>query len=197
MNYELFKAINQNAGHHPFLDGLMVFFTKESFLIFALLLLAMWFFGKERSKYTTVYAIITCVAGLMINFVIGYVFYEPRPFVAHKGVHMLISHAADASFPSDHATYVFSLALAVLFRRHNKVGGLMLLIALVTGISRVYVGHHYPFDVLGSMVVSIVISSLVYKLNSQLQPIPRTIINIYNQIPLVPKNVQEENKTNF
>jgi undecaprenyl-diphosphatase len=197
MNYALFKAINQNAGHHPFLDGLMVFFSKEVFLIFALLLLVMWFFGKERSKYTVVYAVIACAAALIINFVIGHIYYEPRPFVTHKGVHLLVKHAADASFPSDHSTFAFSLTLAVLFRRHYKVGILMLVIALLTGISRVYVGNHYPFDVLGGMVVGIVISLLVYKLSSQLQPIPRVIINIYNHIPLVPKNVQEENKTNF
>jgi undecaprenyl-diphosphatase len=197
MNYALFKAINQDAGHHPFLDGLMVFFTKEAFLIFALILLAMWFFGKERSKYTVVYAVITCAVGLIINFVLGHIYYEPRPFVTHKGVHLLVSHAADASFPSDHSTFVFALAIAVLLRRHNKVGVLMLLFALLTGISRVYVGNHYPFDVLGGIVVSIIISSLVFKLSSQLQPIPRTIISIYNHIPLVPKNIQEENKTNF
>ncbi|MFE4897941.1 phosphatase PAP2 family protein [Peribacillus butanolivorans] len=51
----------------------------------------------------------------------------------------------------------FSLALAVLLR-HRKIGLGMLLLANLTGISRVYVGHHYPFDVLGSVIVGMLVS---------------------------------------
>ena len=58
MNYRLFQAINQNAGHHPFLDGLMVFVTKDALIVYALVLLLMWFFGKEKYKYTVVFAAI-------------------------------------------------------------------------------------------------------------------------------------------
>ena len=53
MNYKLFQAINKNAGHHPFLDGLMVFFTQFAFPIFALVLLLMWFLGKEKERMWT------------------------------------------------------------------------------------------------------------------------------------------------
>lgn len=195
MNYELFKAINQLAGHHPFSDGLMVFVTQKALIIYAVVLLLMWLFGKENYKYTVVYAAITGVLGLFINFVIGHIYFEPRPFVTHK-VHLLITHAADASFPSDHTTGAFSLALAVLFR-HRKIGFGMLLFAFLTGFSRIYVGHHYPFDVLGSMVVGLLISTLIYKISSILEPFPRTIVSIYNRIPFVPKNGRGENKVNF
>ncbi|MDQ0199035.1 undecaprenyl-diphosphatase [Neobacillus ginsengisoli] len=192
MNYKLFQAINQNAGHHPFLDGLMVFVTQNALIVYAIVLLLMWFVGKEKYKYTVVFAAITGALGLFINLVIGHIYYEPRPFVTHK-VHLLIQHAKDASFPSDHTTGAFSLALAVLLR-HRKIGFGMLLFAILTGISRVYVGHHYPFDVLGSIVVGLLVSTIVYNARSLLQPIPRTIINIYNQIPLVPKNGQSLSK---
>jgi undecaprenyl-diphosphatase len=188
MNYQLFEYINQNAGHHPFLDGLMVFVTNYSLIIFALVLLLIWFFGKENYKYTVVFAVVTGALGLFINFILGHIFYEPRPFVTHH-VHLLIQHAKDSSFPSDHATGAFSLALAVLLR-HRKIGVGMLLFAILTGISRVYLGHHYPFDVLGSIIVSLVSSLLVYKFSSVFEPIGRIIINLYYRIPLVPKTEQ-------
>lgn len=194
MNYKLFQAVNDFAGNHPFLDGLMVFVTERALIIYALVLLSIWFFGKEKYKYTVVYAAITGVLGLFINFVIGQIYFEPRPFVTHD-VHLLVKHAADASFPSDHTTGAFSLAIAV-FLRHRKIGGAMVLFAVLTGFSRIYVGHHYPFDVLGSIVVGLAVSILVYKLSSLLAPIPRAIIKIYNQIPLVPKNGQGENNLN-
>lgn len=193
MNYKLFQAINQNAGHHSFLDALMVFVTKDALAVFAVVLLLMWFFGKEKYKYTVVFAAITGALGLFINLILGHIYYEPRPFVTHH-VHLLIQHAKDSGFPSDHSTGAFSLALAVLWRKHRKIGFGMLLFAILTGISRVYVGHHYPFDVLASIIVSLVISSLVYAFHFVFQPIARFIINTYNRIPLVPKTEHSVSK---
>jgi undecaprenyl-diphosphatase len=189
MNYEIFQAINHNAGHQPFLDGLMVFFTQFAFPCFALVLLLMWFLGKEKEKYTVVNAVITAVIGLVINFILGHIFYENRPFVTHH-VNLLVQHVKDSSFPSDHATGTFSIALAILWRKHRKIGIGMLLFALCTGISRVYVGNHYPFDVLASIIVSLVVSGLVFAMQSVFAPIGRVVITIYNRIPLVPKNEQ-------
>jgi undecaprenyl-diphosphatase len=189
MNYEIFQAINHNAGHQPLLDGLMVFFTQFAFPFFALVLLLMWFLGKEKEKYTVVNAVITAVIGLVINFILGHIFYENRPFVTHH-VNLLVQHVKDSSFPSDHATGTFSIALAILWRKHRKIGIGMLLFALCTGISRVYVGNHYPFDVLASIIVSLVVSGLVFAMQSVFAPFGRAVITIYNRIPLVPKNEQ-------
>ncbi|HHY73456.1 MAG TPA: phosphatase PAP2 family protein [Bacillus bacterium] len=105
-----------------------------------------------------------------------------------------MTHAADASFPSDHTTGAFALALAVLFV-HRKIGLGMLLFAFLTGFSRIYVGHHYPLDILGSIVVSLVISIIVYKLSPFLEPIANAIINLYNRIPFVPKNMETTSNT--
>ena len=193
MNYEIFQAINQNAGHQPLLDGLMVFFTQFAFPLFALVLLLMWFLGKEKEKYTVVYAAITAVTALVVNMILGHIFYENRPFVTHH-VNLLVQHVKDSSFPSDHATGTFSIALAILWRKHRKIGIGMLLFAICTGISRVYVGNHYPFDVLASIIVSIVVSGLVFSLQSFFAPVGRVIISIYNRIPLMPKNKQSISK---
>jgi undecaprenyl-diphosphatase len=193
MNYKLFQDINEAAGHHPLLDGVMVFVTQNALIIYAAILLIMWFFGKDKYKNTVIFATITGVIGLLINFVIGHIYFEPRPFVSHK-VNLLTSHASDASFPSDHGTGAFSLSLAVLYR-HRKLGVGMVLFAILTGISRVYVGHHYPFDILGSIVVSAVVSFFIYKISPILHPFSKGIINFYYRIPLIAKSTQSEGKT--
>jgi undecaprenyl-diphosphatase len=195
MNYNLFKSINHLAGHHPFLDSLMASVTNYALIIFAIVLLLIWFFGNDQYKKTVVYAGITGVLGLFINFVIGHLYFEHRPFVTHH-VNLLVEHAADASFPSDHTTGAFALALSVLFV-HRKIGIGMLLFAILTGFSRIYVGHHYPFDILGSIIVSLIISTIVYKLSPNLEPIANGIINLYNRIPLVPKTSAGQNSKNL
>lgn len=190
MNYKLFQDINQTAGHHPLLDGFMVFVTHYALIIYAAVFLLMWFFGKDQYKNTVIFATITGVLGLFINFVIGHIYYEPRPFVSHH-VNLLSSHAADASFPSDHGTGAFSLALAVLYR-HRKLGFGLVLFAVLTGISRIYVGHHYPFDILGSIVVAVIISTIIYRISPTLQPYARMMINVYNKMMPFGKNVKRE-----
>ncbi|MEN1970079.1 undecaprenyl-diphosphatase [Lentibacillus sp. N15] len=191
MNYELFKGIRQLAGHHPILDGFMVFISEKSLIIYAIAFILMWIFGNEKYKKTIFFATITGFLGLFLNLIISYIYFEPRPFVTHS-VNVLINHAADASFPSDHTTGAFSLALAV-FLRQRKIGVGMLLFAVLTGVSRIYVGHHYPIDILGSIVVAVLVSVLIYKISPFLEPVSRTIINIYNRIPFVPKEREKSN----
>lgn len=192
MNVELFQAINQLAGTHPILDAIMVFITEKALYVFAFTLLMMWLFGNEKYKYTVIYAALTGAFGLMINVLISQIYFEPRPFVTYH-VNMLIPHVADASFPSDHTTGAFSLALAI-FLRHRKIGFFTVLFAALTGFSRIYVGHHYPFDVLGSILVALAVSLIVFKISDLLKPIPNAIINLYYKIPGVPKSKRLEQK---
>ncbi|MGF7535526.1 undecaprenyl-diphosphatase [Bacillus mexicanus] len=169
MNYELFKSINQFAGSHPFWDALMVFVSERALIIYAVVLLLMWLFGKEEHKHTVLVAAVTGIVALAFNFIIAHIYFEPRPFVSHT-VNLLVQHKADASFPSDHTTGAFALSIAVLLC-HRKIGFWMILFAIMTGISRIYVGNHYPFDVLGSIIISIIVSLLVYKIRPLLKPV--------------------------
>ncbi|MFJ7752480.1 undecaprenyl-diphosphatase [Peribacillus muralis] len=185
MNYELFQAVHRHAGHHLFMDGFMVFITEKALIIYAIALLLMWFLGSRIYKKTVLLAALTGFLGLLLNLIISKIYFEPRPFVTHL-VDVLIYHTADASFPSDHTTGAFSLAFAVLFR-HRKIGLGMLLLAVLTGISRIYVGHHYPIDVMGSIVVGMLVSVFIYKTSSFLEQILQSIINIYYRIAQFPQ----------
>ncbi|MEJ9314518.1 undecaprenyl-diphosphatase [Priestia megaterium] len=177
MNYELFKTIHGMAGQNIFLDDFMVFCTNNAIYIFGLSLLLIWIFGNESYKKSAFYAGITGIIALCANYLITLIYYEPRPFVAHH-VHTLISHAADASFPSDHTTGAFAIA-SLIWIRHRKIGVFMILFALLTGFSRIWVGHHYPFDVLGSIVVATIIAILISKLIRLLDPLANWVISIY------------------
>ena len=180
MNYSLFKDIHGLAGHNHLIDAFMIFCTNKAIYIFALALLLIWLFGNKSYKRDALYAGITGIVGLIANVIISHIYFEPRPFVTHH-VHTLISHAADASFPSDHATGSFAIAFFMLMR-HRKIGGLMLILALLTGFSRIYCGIHYPFDVVGSIVVAFIVTFVINKLAPILDPLVNAIISLYQSI---------------
>ena len=114
------------------------------FIVFAIYLFV-------NRKTVSIVSIQAAVIGLGINWIIGFIYFEPRPFISGIG-HAIISHSADASFPSDHTTLMVSIAVSLLFYE-KRLGILFLLLSLVGGLSRVYVGVHYPFDIAASFVV--------------------------------------------
>ncbi|MEA2129734.1 MAG: hypothetical protein QOJ85_2625 [Solirubrobacteraceae bacterium] len=87
---------------------------------------------------------------------------RPRPFVAHPGsVHLFARHAADAGFPSDHATAAFAIATAVALR-NRRCGAVVLALAAVLAAGRVALGVHYPSDVLAGAALGAAVSLALY-----------------------------------
>jgi undecaprenyl-diphosphatase len=135
INWQLFEAINQPAGHEQLLDPLMVFGANDVIFLAPLLLLALWLglaVGVARGQNAAVpamvsdrlravgrqLALLAClgvVLALALNLTLGHLLYEPRPFVSHPAlVHELIPHPADASFPSDHTAVMSAVATMLL-----------------------------------------------------------------------------------
>ena len=91
------------------------------------------------------------LAGQGINLLLGLAWFEPRPFMAGVG-HTWLDHVADNGFPSDHATLAWSLGLGLaLTGASRRWGTAACLVGLATGWARVYLGVHFPLDVLASM----------------------------------------------
>jgi undecaprenyl-diphosphatase len=98
---------------------------------------------------------------LLANAVLGQLWYHPRPFADHpKSTLLLVHHGADNSFPSDHASVAFAIAFAVLVF-HRRLGILLLVVAAGVGLDRIFVGVHYPIDVLTSVFVGLGAALLV------------------------------------
>lgn len=98
------------------------------------------------------FLVIGGIVSLVLAKLSGLVIHDPRPFVQGHFV-PLISHAADNGFPSDHTLLAAFLGFAVwTWRRYW--GGLLLMVALLIGLSRMYVGIHHSWDILGSFVIA-------------------------------------------
>jgi undecaprenyl-diphosphatase len=88
----------------------------------------------------------------------------PRPFIAGLSP-AYIEHGARGSLPSTHATVMFTVALILCMRPALRIVGLaILLIGFVTGWARIYVGVHFPLDILGGFVLAMAIAAVFWAL---------------------------------
>jgi len=155
MNMDFFRLINNLANKNVALDNTMIFFSKYVPYIFMIVIAVVFILGiiKKKSHYrkVAVNTFVITVINLILSFIIGGIYYVDRPFV-HNKVNLLFSHVKDASFPSDHATGTMSIALGI--EKYNKLfSRILTILSIVVGFSRVYVGHHYPMDVIGAYVI--------------------------------------------
>jgi undecaprenyl-diphosphatase len=96
--------------------------------------------------------------------IIGLLFFRLRPFANLVDVHQLISKGAtENSFPSGHAAVAFALAFTIFFA-DREWGWAFLVIATLVSLGRVFVGVHYPLDVVGGFFIGLLVAWLVRRL---------------------------------
>ena len=182
MNYTVFQWINNFAGSSKLLDTLMIAITNSAAYVAILFMLILWFNnGKKenaiRKQYTVLYTTLSVSIALLVNVLIHAVYYHPRPFITHH-VNQLVPHAADSSFVSDHSVLVFSIAF-VFILRGEKLKYIALIWAILVGVSRMYVGVHYPLDILGAAFLTFITSGLVMQSARIFEPLVSFIFKMY------------------
>ncbi|PWW33966.1 MULTISPECIES: undecaprenyl-diphosphatase [Paenibacillus] len=151
LDYQLFHWINQQAMQLSYLDGIMIFFAKYALFMFPAGMFVYWISKSPQNRMIVLQAILAACAGTAISFVTGHLLHRDRPFVTHSVI-QLISHSADASFPSDHATVAFACAAAFWLGRVRYRWGWVLIAAFIM-IARVWSGVHYPSDVAAGALI--------------------------------------------
>ena len=184
MNYEGFQMINSWAGYSSFLDDIMLVVTNSVPYIAIAILLFLWFSGKKKQilerRRTAIYAALSSAMALLVNSILHLVYYHPRPFVVHH-VHLLVHHAADSSFVSDHAVLVFAIAWTILMR-NERIKYPVFIWATIVAISRIYIGVHYPVDVIGSALLAFGTSLLVIHYLKKWEPVMQFMFRLYDLV---------------
>ena len=179
-NQDLFLAINSYAGHSRVWDALGIVLGEGLQYLFIAVEVWLYFFAKRREE--ALLAFYAVLLGLGISKLISLVYFHPRPFMDKLGT-LLVHHGADSSFPSDHTTFMASIALTLLFLPSTRrLGDWLLLLAVIGGLARVYIGVHYPLDILGSLVVSLASAGIVVSLAPRLKPLNTFVYRIEDHI---------------
>jgi len=180
-DFQLFRLINNLAGRNALLDGLARLLVNEYFLttIMSLILVAFWFEGqdqnqRERNQRAILRAVMALFVANIILKLCNLVYFRPRPFVGHE-VNLLFYRPTDSSFPSNPATVGFTVATAV-WLTNRGLGALLLVLATLFGLSRIYCGVHYPSDIVAGALLGALSAYLVVRKGGFIDPVIRLII---------------------
>ena len=125
--------------------------------LFLLIFAIAWFRGSYEVKTGIIKAFIFTAITLLMSEVLSAVLNTPRPFVMDVG-RTLIEHAPTGSFPSNHMSIFSGIAFAYYFSPQRDLGRILIWTAWLVAWSRVYVGVHFPIDMLGAFLMAITVN---------------------------------------
>ena len=179
INIELFRMFNDLGKEVMFLNPIMIFFAKymKYFLLFGIVMY--WFTRKRENRIMIISSMFAFVVAEVFGAIAGAIHSNNQPFAELSNVNQLIGHAIDNSFPSDHAIEFFSICITFLLFKKN-LRYVWLAISILVSISRVWVGVHYPADILVGAILGIIGAALCYWIIPQLNVIKK-LLDIYEQ----------------
>lgn len=156
-----FFLINRDLQNRLF-DTLMPFLTNKSYTIF--LALFLWFLFKDKKNALIVLVLAFAsllIADLSANTIKNSI-QRIRPCNALEGVHLLVGCSNSFSMPSNHAANAFAFVTPFFIMFKDRMRYALVVVAFFVALSRVYVGVHYPFDIIvGGMIGTVVAISVI------------------------------------
>ncbi|MGI5482029.1 phosphatase PAP2 family protein [Streptomyces lavendofoliae] len=166
----LLYDINGLAKDAPSWFDRVMEFTGEYGIMLAMVLVVLWCWwsvrrrgGPEDSVAAVaglLWAPLAAGVALLVNIPIRGFVERPRPFREHQGLEVLVDGKTDFSFVSDHATMAMAIGVGV-FVANRRFGLAAIGLALVEGFCRVYMGVHYPTDVVGGFALGTAVALLL------------------------------------
>lgn len=168
----LTNVLNSLLPHNQFLDLFFTFFSLKgnSIFIWVVIIVAVLIFEERKNpgiqkkdiKFVLYFLISLGVTAILVNFVLKNTFHRPRPcsptnLNKFQQISTNIICPSDFSFPSGHASTSFAAA-TIISAFNKKRKWFYYFIAILISYSRLYLGVHYFFDILGGAVLGYLIS---------------------------------------
>ena len=182
-------AINRYAGKSDMLDSIIGIFASDYFfpVIFALFMVGIWLIGsgqKERviNQHVVIFSIISIAFVNWIVFVSNAYLFRLRPF-ENDQITLIFYEATDSSFPSNALAVLFAISITTLIT-NRRYGISLVILSIVFGISRIYVGVHYPLDIISALILGVIVAGIVCYIGKLIYPIPLAVIKLFRLVLL-------------
>jgi undecaprenyl-diphosphatase len=168
----IFSFLNQGLSNQ-FLDWIMPVITDWDktilgrLLIISIVIFLLWKGDPKKRMLVPLLFLTLIITDQLNSSVLKNMIARPRPCHLVDGayiienVRLLVSCGSGFSFPSSHAANSFAIA-TLLSIYYQKLSWLFILLAAIVGFSRIYVGVHFPLDVIGGAVVGVICSLILY-----------------------------------
>ena len=161
-NVSLFRAINDLGKEYEYLNGLFIFIAEYTVFALAAVLLILWALNKRSDRIMAVCALLAFLFAEAAGKFVGKLYVHQNPFAELQDVSKLIEKDIGNSFPSDHTILFFSICFTFfLFRK--KRWYIWMLLAVTVGFSRIWVGVHYPADIMAGAALGILSAWICYR----------------------------------
>lgn len=153
LDRELFLLVNSASETNSIVSFGAYLIAKYIIFAVPMGLAALWITGGDAARRLALTLFVALVLSVLSSFAIGSIFPLQRPFLIPLG-HNLMEHRASPSFPSNHALVIFSCAWTLFFMARRWQAVIIAVAGLLVAWSRVYLGVHWPFDMMGAAIVA-------------------------------------------
>lgn len=154
LNLTVFGWLNASSSASATTVQTAILLANDLIYLLPIFLLVYWARGGRGHKETALKAVVVTLVALGLAQVIGHLWPHPRPFVMGVG-RTLIAHAPDPSFPSDHMLLFCAVAFTFGLTGHTTIARLIFGSSLAVAWARIYLGVHFPLDMVGSIVLAL------------------------------------------
>jgi undecaprenyl-diphosphatase len=175
LNTNLFYFINLGMDN-SLLDLIMISITNFGSLIaWCIICVLLFVFGGKNGKKVAILGLAALFISNLTVVLLKLMIAEPRPFLTLPNVELLVPENEIYSFPSGHTASSFAAALIIGLKYRLNLKGRtyrlvypLLAFATIIGFSRIYVGVHYPLDVVFGAAVGIISALIVLKIEENI-----------------------------
>ena len=181
-NLHLFELINAPAGLGRVPLWLATAVAEWLIGLIPVAMAIAWVRGDHGARRELLQMLLAVLLALAVGQIVAFAWPQPRPFAMHLG-HQYLPHSTDPGLPSDHVTVFWGLALAALASVHYATWGFPLLaLGLAVGWSRVFLGVHFPGDVLAALPVALIGVAAARLARRPLLPVVSRILHSYDRL---------------